>query len=453
MTGIFCQGGILYVDVSNTAPAAPYADWATASTSVFVAVNSAIDGDTVLIEDGSYMLNEMLIITQAIKLSGVHGAACTVLDAGGCRRCMYISNTAAVVEDISITGGGGDGNGAGILIESGGTLCHCIIRNNTCTNGYGAVYLNSGGTLFDCTVVSNAVSASGGGVYCYRWGSSATNCIIAYNTAGMDGGGACCFGAGSVLHNCVLRGNTAERKGGGVYIEAGGTVRNCLLYGNYVNANDGGGGAYVVSGSIESCTIARNESVSGDAAGVYFVDPSTLRNTIAYLNDGADWEHEYQFWSSHCLLENCCFDSLPSGDHIVTTNTITGDPCFLNYGLNDYRLTIESPCINSGSNHNWMAVALDMDGQLRIFDERVDIGADEAVIECISLEQGPVSMNSTWNVMQGGYYRLECQEGQGDCTWELVCTNTYRSQGGVETFYDPEERMAPVVYRLLWTRE
>jgi hypothetical protein len=34
-----------------------------------------------------------------------------------------------------------------------------------------------------------------------------------------------------------------------------------------------------------------------------------------------------------------------------------------------------------------------------------------------------------------------------------VCTNTYRSQGGVETFYDPEERMAPVVYRLLWTRE
>jgi hypothetical protein len=46
-----------YVDISNATPAAPYKSWATAATNIQDAVDTTVDGDVVLVSDGTYLLS------------------------------------------------------------------------------------------------------------------------------------------------------------------------------------------------------------------------------------------------------------------------------------------------------------------------------------------------------------------------------------------------------------
>ncbi len=49
------------------------------------------------------------------------------------------------------------------------------------------------------------------------------------------------------------------------------------------------------------------------------------------------------------------------------------------YVAGNYRLNANSPCVNTGSNQDWMTNAVDLDGNRRIdrFSGRVDMGAYE----------------------------------------------------------------------------
>ena len=56
-----------------------------------------------------------------------------------------------------------------------------------------------------------------------------------------------------------------------------------------------------------------------------------------------------------------------------------------NYGTNhvagNYRLIANSPCINTGTNGNWMTNSYDRDGRTRIRYGTVDMGAYEKIYE------------------------------------------------------------------------
>ena len=60
---------------------------------------------------------------------------------------------------------------------------------------------------------------------------------------------------------------------------------------------------------------------------------------------------------------------------------ITNNPEFRNIDLGDYRLESFSPCINTGTNMNWMWSSIDLDRNPRITDDRVDMGAYEYIPE------------------------------------------------------------------------
>ena len=61
-------------------------------------------------------------------------------------------------------------------------------------------------------------------------------------------------------------------------------------------------------------------------------------------------------------------------------SNITDYPQFIDPGSGNYRLLKSSPCINAGANASWMTSAYDLDGNDRILNDIVDMGAYETVL-------------------------------------------------------------------------
>ncbi len=69
-----------------------------------------------------------------------------------------------------------------------------------------------------------------------------------------------------------------------------------------------------------------------------------------------------------------------SGAEVTLTDGLDlgTDPKFA-AGEGNYRLDKGSPCINTGLNQDWMTGATDLDGNPRILEQTVDMGAYESV--------------------------------------------------------------------------
>ena len=74
---------------------------------------------------------------------------------------------------------------------------------------------------------------------------------------------------------------------------------------------------------------------------------------------------------------NCC--TYPSPD--LGVDNITNAPLFANTNIANYRLSANSPCVNTGTNWSWMTNTFDLDGKQRIRYGTVDMGAYERIYE------------------------------------------------------------------------
>ena len=256
--------------------------------------------------------------------------------------------------------------GAGVALRQNGVLEDCIIRNNTnsiYTSGRGGGVFCNGGVLINCRIEDNVLnrlsgnrSVFGGGIY-LRWGTT-YNCVYAKNT---------------------LVNVQAKKWGSGVYIETG------TFFNNTVVDNTGGVGLGV---------------------GQYFASQSALNlfNTIVYGNtheikdvpENVQIMRERQQASpSNLQITNCCIPSggigiFTSGDvyegsstsqaNLTTSNLVTSNPDL----TENYELSANSPCINSGISEGLMnegqpvvLPSTDMNYTTRIKDCTIDIGAYE----------------------------------------------------------------------------
>jgi len=298
-----------------------------------------------------------------------------------------------VINNCTITGNSGTGNesgGGGIYCNSGGTVTNSTISGNSAKWSGGGVYCKSGGTVSDCTINGNiSVSGGGGGVICNS-GGNVNNCTISMNTADGDGGGVYC-GSGSIIKNCLISGNfsdnngggvkfysggavlnctitlnTATRDGGGVILQNSGEMRNCKISGNLASRFGGGVNCYY-GGSVKNCSISGN-TANGGCGGVYFYNGGSVMNSIIYFNSATN-ATEYNDFST---ISYSCSPGL-SGD-----DNISGDPLFVNTNTADLHLYGISPCVNAGTNLSWMIGTTDLDGNPRIVNGTVDMGAYEA---------------------------------------------------------------------------
>jgi len=323
----------------------PFTSWTTAATHIQAAVDASesfdIAGALVLVSNGVYNVGETItpgyrasnrvVITKEITVQSVNGPEGTIIEGQGpmgsnAVRCVYMS----------------DGILAGFTLTHGCTQSSGDYHHDRSGGGVNAI---NGGAITNCMILSNRATFMGGGAYY----GTLNQCAIRGNVSINNGGGT----AYGMLNHCTLSGNTADFGGGTYY----GTLNHCTISGN--TADFGGGAVY---GILNNCTISGNSAVE-TGGGTY---AAIFNNCIVYDNHAFKNPNHY----NSTYYYSC---TTPAGG----SGNITNAPQFVDTNAANYRLTYHSPCIDAGNNA-YVVDDFDLDGNPRIYNGTVDMGAYEA---------------------------------------------------------------------------
>jgi hypothetical protein len=225
------------------------------------------------------------------------------------------------------------------------------------------ILITNGVTVRSVNGAANTIIDGNGSVRCVSL--SHPNAVLeGFAVRGGHGGGVYC-GPGSSVRRCVISDNVTDGYGGGVFCN-GGIVQNCLIIGNSSSRNEGGG-VYCSSGLVQNCTILGNHA-DEDGGGIMGYNGGLVENSIICFNTSG--ESGADCYGS--IVRYSCSPLLTSGE-----GNIAGTPQFADFAAADYHLQSGSPCVDAGVNQACMSDADDLDGNPRIINAVVDMGAYE----------------------------------------------------------------------------
>ena len=338
------------------------------------AIDASVNGDMVLVEPNIYYehinLNGKNIILCSNYFTTGNPAfiASTIIDGSNNGRAVTISqfeSSSCQVVGFTIQNGNSSSEwdmvyGGGILIwDASPQISHCVIQNNYAPEFGGGICIgqNSGSKVRNCTIQNNTADSFGGGVSMSDCTSDAevVNSVISGNT---------------ITCNCDWNGG-----GGGVNLFHAGRLVNCLVVNNSApNAPVGGGGVHcdwaddaTKSILVIGCTIANNTAL-GNGGVSYVIAGGEFRNCIIWGN--TDNLGNVSNYDGNLFVYSCT-DPLPTG-----AGNISSDPNFVIPAAGNFRLSAGSPCIDAGDSA-YNNQATDLDGNSRIFNNIIDMGAYE----------------------------------------------------------------------------
>ena len=208
---------------------APYRNWEDAATNIVDAVD--LNPKTVLVADGTYLIETDIAIRSDLELRSVNGPEVTIVDAQCKCRDVWLTDQAegAVVDGFTFMRGEGYWNEKSHYARvEAGTLSHCILSNCS-TFGYrdAAVLVRGKGRMTDCVVDTGNMVGNAAGTHFWgtvvQSGGVIERCTIQrYNyDPSMSGGDSGSFGTThwNGVNDYVSESNVGASGGGG----AGGT--------------------------------------------------------------------------------------------------------------------------------------------------------------------------------------------------------------------------------------
>jgi len=366
-------------------------------------IDAAADGDTVLVRDGTYLLENPLDFNgKAIIVRSEHGARTCILDGQQKTRVVYFQShegSGSILSGFTVQNGlspiknGVVVEGGGIyLINSSPTITDCVITANRAAMNSGTalgggVYMEaSSPNIVNCSIIGNYAlsevygTAQGGGIYIIGGAPVISNIIVSGNTAssGTDAEGGGIYSIGSVVSikdstistNSTINGYRSMRGGGMFFATSNPTIVNCVIYGN---SADLGAGIYFDSSSefssVTNCTIVQNTAISY-GGGVY------VKRTNARVINSILWEDSPdELHQEGTSTPTVTFSDLTGG--YFGDGNIDKDPNFVNVVQKNFRLMSTSTAINAGSNAAEHLPSYDKEGSSRIIDGTVEMGAYE----------------------------------------------------------------------------
>jgi predicted outer membrane repeat protein len=381
--------------------------------SIQAAIDSSTDGDTILVQPGTY--------TEIVNYSGknvVVGSLflttgdtaymdSTIIDGNANGRSVVVFRTeedsSAVLTGFTIRNGDTD-YGGGIYIRGASpTISHVVITDCHASRVGGGIYCTQGATpvISNVIMTGNDAVTGGGGFGCYNLCEPVLiKCTVSGNTT-TDGGGLWVGMNNQVLlQDTDISDNHADGNGGGIYSsgeESVTTILNCLITGN--ESGSDGGGIYCSNfGDINAVyTLVTANHSEGAGGAVHFTNAQSSFNNVTFANNSANsgsgiyMANDVSLDLRNCIIWNvddwaifgvgtpqevtvnyCDVQNGQDGIDIDVNGVlnwgdgnIDGDPRFFNADSSDYRLSPGSPCINTG----------DPDSPLDADSSRADMGA------------------------------------------------------------------------------
>lgn len=278
------------------------------------AIDAAADGDTVLVDAGTYTgtgNRDLELRGKAIAVIGADGPERTKLDCRGVEgdphRGFYIHER----------------EGAGTLIQ-GFTITNGYVEGKLPASYGGAILcMFSSPTIRDCRIIGNRSNHFGGGMVCYLSASPTLERVQFIDNKAVNNGGG--FGSKKDCHPKLIEvlfvRNHALRGGAFWCWSAGATIDRATFYGN--SAEMAAAGLWTnqadvkISNSIIAC------ATKGDAVACTDPPPSiTLVNCDIFGNAGGD------------ELPSCA----------TASGIFSRDPLFCDPAKEKYALREDSPC-------------------------------------------------------------------------------------------------------------
>jgi len=346
-------------------------------------IDAAMDGDTVLVADGTYT-------GLGNKDLDFWGKAITVKSENGPENCI-----------IDCEGSEADLH-RGFYFHSG-EIEDSVVQGFTIQNGYitssaaapyygGGIYCRySSPTITSNTITNNEAGRYGGGIFCWSSSPKITNNTISGNTANTLGGGISCYNSSSptITKNTIF-GNMVTDDGGGIscHHNSSPTIANNTIFGNTATSGGGIRCYYYSSPTITDNVITRN-TVTHHGGGIYqeYSSPTIFNNTILGNMAGVRGGGIYCSNSSPAITNNTIFGNTANtrgggiycriGSFLTITNTIlwdnkaaigkeiylgnTADPSTLTISYSDVQGGQDAVHVTSGSTLNWDSGMIDAD--------------------------------------------------------------------------------------------
>ncbi len=328
------------------------------------AVDASFDGDVVLVAPGVYKgdgnCNVEIGLYRDIVILSEAGAEETIIDCEGDGRGFLFSNCQSELIGFTVINGANNDFGGGILCDNAiPHIIDCVIKNNRASLGGGGIagLEHSWPLLYSCVLDSNVVedpvAGKGGGLFFEGDGNSSPS-----------------------IQSCFIRGNTA-RMGGGLFLELFGPIKLISIINTafFDNGAIQGGAAYIADSppTFTNCTMVANRSREGGALFIGAEARPSFLNSIAWNNLEDGIPGQFAPGSASILVEYSDVEGGWQGE-----GNINVDPMFVDQDGANLHLSVDSPCINAGSNQ-WRRVINDIDLDVRPDPSSgiPDMGVDE----------------------------------------------------------------------------
>lgn len=257
----------------------------TAKATLAEAINVAVAGQKIIVQDGDYAISSKIEITKGVHVVSENGPEKTIIHGAGNHQLLRMYSMNSIVEGITWTNGYYDSSYreayanqySGVNIQSG-MFTNCVVSKCK-SKGWGvaSVVVNGSlGKVIDCSVLDNETEEG-------NYSSSKPYAV---------------FGAGLyVSDGLVEKVLVADNRGGsavGVY-QSGGIVRNCRILHNVGSSQQTGeieelggkesaawGTVVLKGGTMTGCRIADN--IAASAAGAYVFGSGKLENSTVACN-------------------------------------------------------------------------------------------------------------------------------------------------------------------------